>query len=110
MSDNKLELYGGFTAYFDEEDNAYSCKVPWFGREISVRLSGGDYDEVETEGLKILFEKFWKDKDNIFKKGKEDEKIFVCPRGRGSNCNALRRLLLSEHQPLWKSAHFQNGS
>lgn len=72
MNDSKLELYGGFTAYFDDEENAYMCKVPWFAREVSVRLSGGDYDEVENEGLKRLFEKFWKDRDNIYKKGKED--------------------------------------
>lgn len=72
MSDSKIELYGGFTAYFDEEENAYLCKVPWFAREVNVRLSGGDYDEVEIEGIKLLFEKFWKDKDNIYKRGKED--------------------------------------
>lgn len=79
MSENRIALCNGFTAYFNEDENAYLCQVPWLGREITVRLSGCDYDDNEIADLKRVFERFWTDRDSLLKKSQVDIKKKLLP-------------------------------
>lgn len=89
MYDSKIELCNGFTAYFNVDENVYFCNVPLLGREVRVKLCGGDYDETEIEGLKTLFDRFWNDKDNIFKQGQKDIKEKLLPYMAKKKTNGL---------------------
>ena len=80
MIENKIEVYGGFVATFDEERYTYKFFVPWLSRNIEVWLSSGDLeDEKEMDHLKKTFERFWVDKDKYLKMGQDDIKSKLIP-------------------------------
>lgn len=80
MFNNRLEMYGGFVAWFDEEKNVYVFNVPWLGRDIEVWLSSGDYEEdTEIEVLKKSFEEFWTNKEKYLNLAQNDIKETLLP-------------------------------
>lgn len=70
---DRIELCEGIIAYPEDEGDVYSCKIPWLGREIEIRLySSEETVDAVIETIKQAYESFMANKDNYLKMCQSD--------------------------------------
>ena len=95
----RIELCDGIIAYPEDEGDVYSCKTPWLGREIKIRLYSSEEtvdDMIET--IKKAYESFLANRDKYLKMCQSDivDKLLPFLSENESSCEYLPYPELSE--------------